>query len=118
MEFIRGFYLEAYDRIRKHMSEDKYVVFHDAFCLKAWKDFMREDKYKNVVLDIHQYLMVAEMKSCQQTVEEYVKYVKELKKDIAEMQEYFPVICMAFFSVDKYYAKVVEDLSQGKHRGE
>lgn len=119
MEFIRGFYLEAYDRIRKHMSEDKYVVFHDAFCLKAWKDFMREDKYKNVVLDIHQYLMVAEMKGCQQTVEEeYVKYVKELKKDIAEMQEYFPVICMAFFSVDKYYAKVVEDLSQGKHRGE
>ena len=197
MEFIRGFYLEAYDRIRKHMSEDKYVVFHDAFCLKAWKDFMREDKYKNVVLEIHQYLMVAEMKSCQQTVEEYVKYVKELKKDIAEMQEYFPVICgewclfnslavgcdtkggqtvlngvegmaqetvsaeekkkiynavaeahlkvqsasalssisiafawipvitfvicvicMAFFNVDKYYAKVVEDLSQGKHRGE
>ena len=100
------------------MSEDKYVVFHDAFCLKAWKDFMREDKYKNVVLDIHQYLMVAEMKGCQQTVEEYVKYVKELKKDIEEMQEYFPVICMAFFSVDKYYAKVVEDLSQGKHRGE
>ena len=126
-----------------------------------------------------------------------MKYVKELKKDIAEMQEYFPVICgewclfnslavgcdtkggqtvlngvegmaqetvsaeekkkiynavaeaqlkvqsasalssisiafawipvitfvicvicMAFFSVDKYYAKVVEDLSQGKHRGE
>ena len=93
MEFIRGFYLEAYDRIRKHMPEDKYVVFHDAFCLKAWKDFMREDKYKNVVLDTHQYLMVAEMKGCQQTVEEYVKYVKELKKDIAEMQEYFPVIC-------------------------
>ena len=56
MEFIRGFYLEAYDRIRKHMSEDKYVVFHDAFCLKAWKDFMREEKYKNVVLDTHQYL--------------------------------------------------------------
>ena len=93
MEFIRGFYLEAYDRIRKYMPEDKYVVFHDAFCLKAWKDFMREDKYKNVVLDTHQYLMVAEMKGCQQTVEEYVKYVKELKKDIEEMQEYFPVIC-------------------------
>ena len=93
MEFVRGFYLEAYDRIRRHMPEDKYVVFHDAFRLKAWKDFMREDKYKNVVLDTHQYLMVAEMNGCEQTVEEYVKYVKELKKDIAEMQEYFPVIC-------------------------
>ena len=28
------------------------------------------------------------------------------------------VICMAFFDVDKHYAKVVEDLSKGKHRGE
>ena len=63
-------------------------------------------------------ILLLNLDICQQTVEEYVKYVKELKKDIAEMQEYFPVICMAFFSVDKYYAKVVEDLSQGKHRGE
>ena len=46
IEFIRQFYLDAYDRIRKHMPEDKYVVFHDAFRLKAWKDFMREDKYR------------------------------------------------------------------------
>ena len=38
IEFIRQFYLDAYDRIRKHMPEDKYVVFHDAFRLKAWKD--------------------------------------------------------------------------------
>ena len=51
MEFIRSFYLEAYDRIRKYLPEEKYVVIHDAFELKAWKDFMREDKYKNVVLD-------------------------------------------------------------------
>ena len=92
MEFIRQFYLDAYDRIRKHMPEDKYVVFHDAFRLKAWKDFMREDKYKGTVLDTHQYLMVAEMKGCDQTVEGYVQYVEELQKDIAEMQEYFPVI--------------------------
>ena len=94
MEFIRGFYLEAYDRIRKHMSEDKYVVFHDAFCLKAWKDFMREEKYKNVVLDTHQYLMMAEMMGCEQTVEGYEKYVKEhFMKEIEEMQQYFPLIC-------------------------
>lgn len=92
MEFIRQFYLDAYDRIRKHMPEDKYVVFHDAFRLKAWKDFMREDKYKGTVLDTHQYLMVAEMKGCDQTVEGYVQYVEELQKDIEEMQEYFPVV--------------------------
>lgn len=92
IEFIRQFYLDAYDRIRRYMPEDKYVVFHDAFRLKAWKDFMREDKYKGVVLDTHQYLMVAEMKGCEQTVEGYVGYIEELQKDIEEMQQYFPVI--------------------------
>ena len=93
MEFIRDFYKKAYDRIRKYMPEEKYVVFHDAFRLKAWKDFMREDKYKNVVLDTHQYLMVAEMNGCEQKVENYLKYVETLKEEIREMQQYFPVIC-------------------------
>ena len=93
-EFIRQFYKDAYDRIRKHMPEEKYVVFHDGFVLKAWKDFMQEDKYKNVVLDTHQYLMLAEMEGCDQTVEGYLEYIKEhFEKDIEEMQQYFPVIC-------------------------
>ena len=94
MEFIRGFYLEAYDRIRKYLPEEKYVVIHDAFELKAWKDFMREDKYKNVVLDTHQYLMMAEAMGYPQTVEGYKEFIKEhYEKPIREMEEYFPVIC-------------------------
>ena len=94
MEFIRSFYLEAYDRIRKYMPDEEYVVIHDAFELKAWKEFMREDKYKNVVLDTHQYLMVAEALGCEQTVESYTAYIRgTLAKDIEEMQQYFPVIC-------------------------
>ena len=59
------------------MSEEKYVVIHDAFALKAWKDFMREDKYKGVVLDTHQYLMMAEMDGCKQTVEGYLSNIQE-----------------------------------------
>ena len=94
LEFIRSFYLEAYDRIRKYMPDEKYVVIHDAFELKAWKEFMREDKYKNVVLDTHQYLMVAEALGCEQNVESYTAYIRgTLAKDIEEMQQYFPVIC-------------------------
>lgn len=93
-EFIRQFYLDAYDRIRKYLPEEKYVVIHDGFELGIWKDFMREEKYKNVVLDTHQYLMLAEMNGCEQTVEGYVAYVKEhFQKEIEEMQKYFPVIC-------------------------
>lgn len=93
-EFIRKFYLDAYDRLRKYLPEEKYVVIHDGFELTIWKDFMQEDKYKNVVLDTHQYLMLAEMNGCEQTVEGYNKYVEEhFKAEIEEMQKYFPVIC-------------------------
>lgn len=94
MSFIRQFYLEAYDRLRKYLPAEKYIVFHDAFILKAWKDFMREEKYQNVVLDTHQYLMTAEAMGCEHTLEAYVAYIQEhYQKDIAEMQQYFPVIC-------------------------
>ncbi len=93
MAFLRDFYCRAYDAMREFMAEDKYVVFHDAFNLTAWKDFMREDKYKNVVLDTHQYLMMAEMYGCEHTLEGYLKYIEETyAKEIEEMQQYFPVI--------------------------
>lgn len=55
---------------------------------------MQEEKYKNVVLDTHQYLMMAELQGCPQTVEGYVNYIEEnFEKDIQEMSQYFPVIC-------------------------
>ena len=93
-EFLKTFYEEAYFRVRKYMPEEKYFVFHDGFDLTAWKDFMRDPKYVNVVLDTHQYLMVAESKGCEQTLEGYEKYVKEnFAKQIKEMEQYFPVIC-------------------------
>ena len=76
------------------MPEEKYVVIHDGFELKAWKGYMQEEKYKNVVLDTHQYLMVAEANGCEQTMEGYLNYIREhFQKDIQEMEEYFPVIC-------------------------
>lgn len=93
-EFIRNFYLEMYDKLTPLMKEDAYYVIHDAFELKAWKDFMREEKYKNVVLDTHQYLMMAEMFGCEHSIEGYEKYIKEhYEKDMEEMQKYFDVVC-------------------------
>lgn len=94
MEFLRDFYIRAYERIRKFMPEDKYVVIHDGFELLAWKDFMREETYQNVVLDTHQYLMLAEAEGCRHTLSAYQAYIKEhYEKEIEEMQAYFPVIC-------------------------
>ena len=94
MKFLRQFYLDAYDRISAYMPKDKYVVIHDGFELMEWKDFMQEEKYFNVILDTHQYLMVAEARGCSQTIEGYLKYIREeLEPQITEMEKYFPVIC-------------------------
>lgn len=94
MEFLKEFYKNAYNRIRKHMDEDKYVVFHDGFELKAWKEFFAENDFKNIVLDTHMYLMLAEMDGCEQTINGYTTYIQErFAKDIAEVQEYVDVVC-------------------------
>ena len=95
MEFLREFYTNAYDRIKPNIKDGAYVVFHDAFQLKAWKDFLTQEKYVgNVVLDTHQYLMMAEMMGCEQTIEGYIKFIEDtFAKDFAEVQEYVPVIC-------------------------
>lgn len=94
MAFLRDFYSRAYDRLRRFLPEEKYVVIHDGFELTAWKDFMQEERYKNVVLDTHQYLMLAEADGCVQDAEAYIAYIREhYEQEIAQMQQYFPVIC-------------------------
>lgn len=93
--FLRKFYLEAYDRLRVYLPEEKAVVLHDGFDLLCWKDFMQDkEKYRNVVLDTHQYLMMAELMGCGLTVEEYLRFIRETYQgQIEEMEHYFPVIC-------------------------
>lgn len=95
LEFLRDFYDRAFDAVKPHLGEGKYVVYHDAFQLKAWKDFFTREKFRgNVVLDTHQYLMIAEAFGCEQTLEGYTNYIREhYAKDIAEVQEYVPVVC-------------------------
>ena len=94
MEFLKSFYIEAYGRIRKHMPAEKSVVFHDGFDFSVWKDFMLKKEFENVILDTHQYLMMAETEGCPQSVEGYVTYVNEkYEAPIKEMAKYCPVIC-------------------------
>lgn len=93
-DFLIQFYNDAYDRIRPNIADDKYVVFHDGFMLKVWKDFITQPRFRNVMLDTHQYLMMAEMFGCEQTIEGYKKYIADnFAKGIAEVQEYVPVVC-------------------------
>ena len=91
---LKDIYLEAYDRIRHYLPDDKYVVIHDGFQLDAWKDFMQDEKYVNVVLDTHQYLMMAESRGYTGDLPGYDKMIQEIfVAGIEEMSQYFPVIC-------------------------
>lgn len=94
LEFLKNFYIQAYWRLRKYLPLEKYIVIHDGFELLAWKDFMQEEKFVNVVLDTHQYLMLAEAMGCKQNTDDYVKFIKaNYAKNIEEMSRYFPIIC-------------------------
>ena len=47
-----------------------------------------------MILDTHQYLMMAESMGCEQTQEGYLSYIQEhYAKEIAQVQEYVDVIC-------------------------
>ncbi len=92
-EFLEQFYNDAYDRIRPNIADDKYVVFHDGFTLHAWKNFFAQERLKNVILDTHQYLMMAEMTGCEQTLDGYLQFIREhYEEEIAKVEAYVPVI--------------------------
>lgn len=94
LEFLHDFYNRAYDRIRPNIKEDAYVVFHDAFQMKSWKEFITQPRFDHVMLDTHQYLMVAEAMGCEQSLNGYIKYIQEnYAKDMEEVQSYVPVVC-------------------------
>lgn len=107
LEFLHQFYTDAYTCIRRYMSEDKFVVFHDGFQMKIWKDFLTQSKFKNVMLDTHLYLMLAELDGCEQSVEGYQNYIREhFARDFAQVQEYVPVICGEWCMFNSYAAGV------------
>ena len=55
MNVIQAFYMDAYQRIRKHTN--KVIVFHDAFrpTDPTWKHFFESNQMVNIVFDIHLY---------------------------------------------------------------
>lgn len=55
IHYLRNFYRDAYELVRRHMSEDKMVVFSASGNPRAWKRFMASARFQNVVMDIHLY---------------------------------------------------------------
>ena len=94
LEFLQEFYTNAYSRIHPQLAAGKQVVFHDAFLLDAWKQFLLVSNFQDVMLDTHQYLMMAELEGCEQTLDGYLRHIQEhYARPIAEVQAYVPVVC-------------------------
>lgn len=111
LEVLFDFYTRGYETLRRHLDEDKAVMFHDGFRLKAWKDFMRGPEYKNVILDTHLYLGMGVKarpgRDCE--MEDYIRAALiGYGDDIREMSEFFPVVigewCIAHYpaGLDEY----------------
>lgn len=106
LSFLYSFYKEAYRRLRAILSEEKTIVFHDAFELHAWKKFFKENHFENVFLDTHQYLMVAEANGTEHTVQAYVDYLDSLGKEIEEVSKYVRIFVGEWSLFNSYTAGV------------
>lgn len=75
-EFLKGFYRDAYQRIRA-AAPNATVVFHDGFRIAEWKGFFTAPNFENVVLDTHLYLMELTWTKGDHTLDQYLAYVAD-----------------------------------------
>lgn len=122
MDFMWEYYKTAYERLRKYLPDEKYVVFHDSFYvvkdpfdMSEWYDFLDRNEFKNVMVDAHLYFMVAEMLGCEQTPEGYLDVVKErFEKRIMEIKEHIPVIIGEWCLSNAYANGLISGQNQTK----
>ncbi|KRL95777.1 glycoside hydrolase family 5 protein [Levilactobacillus hammesii] len=106
LDFLYDFYLRAYNRLREDLPVDKAIYFHDGFEFDAWQDFFATNSFENVVLDTHQYLMMAELSGTPQTVANYVRVMQDFGKKIAAVAQEVPVVTGEFSLFNSYTAGI------------
>jgi glucan 1,3-beta-glucosidase len=91
-EFLKGFYREAYQRIRSQSAEVT-VVFHDGFRLGEWIGYFSGPDFANFVVDTHLYLMERTWTIGDADLGEYLAYIDErFEKKLREMSAHFPLM--------------------------
>jgi glucan 1,3-beta-glucosidase len=93
LDILKRFYVDAYERVREHISKKKgAVVIHDAFRALEWADFMREPSFANVILDTHPYQCFTDQDR-NRNLHQHVEFaLLERQKQLAAMQKQFPCI--------------------------
>ncbi len=82
---LQQFYQDAYGRLRQHLDPRVAIVFHDSFRPLAWKKFMQEPAFSNVILDTHLYQCFDEA-ARGRTAQEQLSFAINRKVALDEMQ--------------------------------
>ena len=85
-------------------TADKVIMFHDGFAIDKWEEFFKGHHFENVVLDTHQYLMMAEIRNHDLSVAAYQKTMTDFGKKIAQVNQYVPVVTGEWSLFNSYTA--------------
>jgi glucan 1,3-beta-glucosidase len=92
LEILKKFYQDAYARLRPHLNPPAAIVFHDSFRAMAWRNFMQEPEFKNVILDTHLYQCFSDADK-RRTSSEQIEFAVRRKDTLDQMQrEELPTI--------------------------
>ena len=118
LPFLRDFYTQAYQRIRKYLPEEKTIVFHDGFRCTAWNKFFREAKFKNVALDTHIYIFAMENFVPIAKPWVYKIYLNACMMQVRKAQKDIPVIVGEWCICNKYANKMDQSVMSQIERAE
>lgn len=107
-EVLKDFYLKGYEAVRRHCSEKTAVVLHDGFRLEEWENFMPREKYKNVVIDTHLYLMSLERLMDSRELSDYIKIIEEKFENTLERAQKFHDIIVGEWCIANKSAHIKE----------
>ena len=92
LEILQRFYQDAYARLRPQLDPGVAIVFHDSFRPLAWKNFMPEPAFANVILDTHIYQCFSDADNAR-SAREQLAVALHRNESLEEMQrEERPVI--------------------------
>ena len=91
-EFLKGFYRDAYARIREQ-SSDVRVVFHDGFRIDEWPGFFAGPDFENVVVDTHLYLMMRKSGDGDGSLDDHVDYINRVfAPTVRQVSQHVPLM--------------------------
>jgi glucan 1,3-beta-glucosidase len=86
LDTLQQFYQDAYTRVRKYLKPNAAVVIHDSFRPLAWKNFMQQPAFSNVILDTHLY-QCFDQKAKSRSAFEQLMYALNRKTALDKMQQ-------------------------------